>query len=98
MIFHYMQDSYEGKWGESESYRLTEEDRLNETELLDERELARTNKKKKYMNYQEGQRRQDAQDYKLATSSLHLDLPANSNPSTIDIFSLSSSPVHDICV
>ena len=82
----------------SESYRLTEEDRLNETELLDERKRARINKKKKYMNYQEGQQRQDVQDYKLATSSLHLDLPANSNPRTIGVFSLSSSPVHDICV
>ena len=56
MIFHYMQDSYRGRWEQqkSVSHRLAEVDRLSGSRLLDGGKRVRISKKEKYMNLPRG--------------------------------------------
>ena len=47
----------------SEFYKLAEEESLKETRVSGGRKCTRTNKKKKYMNFQEGQNHDDVHSF-----------------------------------
>ena len=86
----------------SEFYKLAEEESLKETRVSGGRKCARTNKKKKYINFQEGQSHLDVHKFISATGSSYTEVSSISSSSRADnyfsssISSNISSPVHGI--
>ena len=83
----------------SEFYKLAEEESLKETRVSGGRKCTRTNKKKKYMNFQEGQNHHDVHDFISATSSSYTEVSSISSSSGVDnYFTPSISPNISISV